>query len=251
MKQMSKTQVFFCALVAIGLIGMMAAPHWVIRAGALLFTLLSGYAFISMQASRTEEVWRSRLKTQEQQSHVKLIGVVNRLRHDWMNDAQILFGYIQLKKFDNLKPLMEKIKTTMAQESNLSKLGIPSLVAYFLQLRVESKRIEVHVELEQEINLGQLPLAGGAIENAIRDVFGCVEACAQAEEGEAGRLSLEFDRQDEALLLDCVYEGSYDQEQLARTIRQLFASGTGQVQLEQLKTEEEEAEIILRIPYRI
>ena len=101
------------------------------------------------------------LRQQEQLSHQKLIQVINRLRHDWMNDTQILFGYIQLKKFDNLQPYMEKIKMTMQQESNLSKLGIPSLIAFLLLFRVQSKSLELEVELDQEINLGQLPLHDG------------------------------------------------------------------------------------------
>ncbi len=81
-----------------------------------------------------EEKWSRELRQQEQHAHQKLIQVVNRLRHDWMNDTQILFGYIQLKKFDNLQPYMEKIKMTMQQESNLSKLGIPSFIAFLLHV---------------------------------------------------------------------------------------------------------------------
>ena len=92
-----------------------------------------------------------------------------------MNDTQILFGYIQLKKFDNLRPYMEKIKMTMQQESNLSKLGIPSFIAYLLQFRVQSKTLELEVEVEQEINLGQLPLHDGLIERLVRQMVECVQ----------------------------------------------------------------------------
>lgn len=249
MRRLGSAQVYLLALVLVGLTGMLIADSLVIRAAFLLIILISGYAAWRFEASRTEEMWRSQLRQQEHESQIKLIAVVNRLRHDWMNDTQILFGYIQMKKFDNLRPYMEKIKMTMQQESNLSKLGIPSFIAYLLQFRVQSKTLELNVEVEQEINLGQLPLDGGLIERLVRQVVACVQEHTAFDDGESGTLSLEFDVQEDSLLLDFVYQGLYNREQLEQSVKERFSSKGLQYVLENDEWHEEEAGITLRLPF--
>ena len=58
------------------------------------------------------------------------IQMLNHHRHDWMNELQILYGYIQLGKLDKTVGSVERIKDRMATESRISKLGIPSLVLF-------------------------------------------------------------------------------------------------------------------------
>lgn len=251
MKQLGSAQVYLLALVLTGLTGMLVTEPWIIRLACLLIILISGYTAWRLEASRMEEKWRSRLKQQEQDDHLKLIAVVNRLRHDWMNDTQILFGYIQMKKFDNLRPYMEKIKMTMQQESNLSKLGIPSFIAYLLQFRVQSKSLELNVEVEQEINLGQLPIQGGLIERLVRQMVACVQENMAFDDGESGTLSLEFDVQEDSLLLDFVYQGPYNRVQLEKSVLEHFSSKVSQYSLENDEWHEEEAGITLRMPFHI
>jgi len=250
MKRAGSTQVYLLALVLIGLTGMMFVEPWIIRGALLLIIVFCGYTAFKLEASRLEEQWSQELRQQEQQAQQQLIQVINRSRHDWMNDTQILFGYIQLKKFDNLQPYMEKIKMTMQQESNLSKLGIPSLTAFLLLFRVQSKSIELEVELDQEINLGQLPLHDGLIERLVRQTVECVQGHAAASDGESGTLSLEFDVQEDGLLLDFVYQGPYNREQLEKAVKETLLSKVNSYSLEQSEWQEEEAVITLRLPFR-
>jgi stage 0 sporulation protein B (sporulation initiation phosphotransferase) len=251
MKQLGSAQVYVLALVLIGLTGLLVTEPWIIRVAFLLIILVSGYTAWRLEVSRMEEKWLSTLKQQEQEDHLKLIAVVNRLRHDWMNDTQILFGYIQMKKFDNLRPDMEKIKMTMQQESNLSKLGIPSFIAYLLQFRVQSKTLELNVEVEQEINLGQLPIQHGLIERLVRQMVACIQEHTAFEDGESGTLSLEFDVQEDGLLLDFVYQGPYNREQLEQSILARFSSKGSQYLLENDDWHEEEASVTLRLLFHI
>lgn len=60
------------------------------------------------------------------------IRMLNHHRHDWMNELQILYGYIQLGKLDKSVACVERIKERMALESKISKLGIPSLVFIYI-----------------------------------------------------------------------------------------------------------------------
>jgi stage 0 sporulation protein B (sporulation initiation phosphotransferase) len=251
MKRAGSAQVYLLAIVLIGLTGMMFVEPWIVRGALLLIIVFCGYTAFKLEASRIEEKWSQNLRQQEDRAQKNLILVINRLRHDWMNDTQILFGYIQLKKFDNLKPYMEKIKMTMQQESNLSKLGIPSLIAFLLLFRVQSKSLELEVELDQEINLVQLPLQGGLIERLVRQTVECVQEHAAVGEDESGTLSLEFDVQEDSLLLDFVYQGPYNRVQLEQSVLEQFSSKVSRYSLENDEWHEEEAGITLRLPFHI
>ncbi|MDP4095653.1 Spo0B domain-containing protein [Paenibacillus sp. P96] len=55
---------------------------------------------------------------------------LNHHRHDWMNDLQVLYGYIRMGKYDKSAECVERIKERAAQDSKLSKLGIPALIFF-------------------------------------------------------------------------------------------------------------------------
>ncbi|TXK84734.1 Spo0B domain-containing protein [Paenibacillus sp. N3.4] len=249
MKRVSGAQVYLLALVLIGLTGLMFVEPWLARAALLLLTVFCGYLAFKLEISRIQEKWCEKLRHQEQQSHINLLRVINRLRHDWMNDTQILFGYIQMKKFDNLPPYMEKIKMNMQQESNLSKLGIPSLIAFLLMVRVQSKSLQLDLALDQEVNLAQLPIKEGLIEKLIIQTVGLFEEFAAVEDGECGTLSLELDVQEDYLLLDFVYQGAYNRIQLEQAVGERLAKADS-YSLENNDWQEEEAVIALRLPFR-
>lgn len=249
MKRVVSAQVYLLALVLIGLTGMMLLEPWIVRAALLLIIVICGYTAFKLYVSSTEEKRSQELREQEDLAQKNLIQVINRLRHDWMNDTQILFGYIQLKKFDNLQPYMEKIKMNMQQESNLSKLGIPSLIAYLLLFRVQSKSLELEVALDEEINLGQLSLHGGLIERVVRQTVECVQTYAAAGDDESGKLSLEFELQEDGLLLDFVYQGPYQKDRLEIAVKESMSLQANSYSLEHSDWQDEEAVITIRLPF--
>ncbi|OPH48568.1 hypothetical protein BC351_08880 [Paenibacillus ferrarius] len=249
MKRAGSAQVYLLAFVLLGLTGMMFVESWLVRGALVIIVVVCGYTAFKLERSRAEEKWSQILHEQEHTSQKRLIQVMNRLRHDWMNDTQILFGYIQLKKFDNLQPYMEKIKMNMQQESNLSKLGLPSFIAFLLLFRVESKSLEFVVELDQEMNLAELPLPSGLIERLVRQTVECVQQHAATGEGESGTLSLELDVQEDSLLLDFVYQGPYHREQLEKALNERLRSNVHSFTLEHNDWQEEEAAVTLRLPF--
>lgn len=78
---------------------------------------------------------------------------LNHHRHDWMNDLQVLYGYIQLGKPDKSVQCVERIKERIALDSRISKLGIPSLVFYLHSFRTYSSTLELEVQIEEGLQL--------------------------------------------------------------------------------------------------
>ncbi|GAA0137902.1 hypothetical protein YSY43_47430 [Paenibacillus sp. YSY-4.3] len=85
-------------------------------------------------------------------------------RHDWMNDLQILYGYIQLGKIDKLASCVDRIKERMAVESKISRLGIPSLVFYLQSFREVNSSVQLEVSINDDLELGKLLTAEDAEE---------------------------------------------------------------------------------------
>ncbi|HEY2491851.1 MAG TPA: Spo0B domain-containing protein [Paenibacillus sp.] len=81
------------------------------------------------------------------------IKTLNHHRHDWMNDLQILYGYIQLGKHDKTVGCVGRIKERMEVESKIATLGIPSLVFYLQSFRTIGSNIELEVVVLNDLQL--------------------------------------------------------------------------------------------------
>ncbi|UUZ84411.1 Spo0B domain-containing protein [Paenibacillus sp. P26] len=105
----------------------------------------------------------------------RVLRLFNHYRHDWMNDIQILFGYVKLKKYDKLLDLMEKINEKVRQESYISKLGLPSLIVRLLSFQAEVKEPQLVLRMDEEIRMQDMKHADQAAEFllAILECFRC------------------------------------------------------------------------------
>ncbi|GIO34760.1 hypothetical protein J2TS6_59010 [Paenibacillus albilobatus] len=90
------------------------------------------------------------------------IRTLNHHRHDWMNDLQILYGYIRLGKIDKAVESVERIKERMNRESKISKLGIPSLVYYLQSFRTSNSDLELEIDVDPDVQLDKLSPGDGA-----------------------------------------------------------------------------------------
>ncbi len=151
-------------------------------------------------------------------SDVRLLRLFNHYRHDWMNDIQILMGYVQLKKYDKLLPLMEKIKEKVRQESYVSKLGIPSLIVHLLTFQAEVKELRLEMALEEEIHLQELVEPQEAADAVIAMLALFREEAGDSKD-EENVLELRLVRIKERLKLMARYEGSYAVQRLQRKER--------------------------------
>lgn len=131
-------------------------------------------------------------------------------RHDWMNDLQILYGYIQLGKIDKLASCVDRIKERMAVESKISRLGIPSLVFYLQSFREVNSSVQLAVDIEDDLELGKLLTAEDAEEltEAIIATIRAFQFAGRSSWGEMLQLSMSICLEHNEVLVCFEQEGT-------------------------------------------
>ncbi|NBI29767.1 Spo0B domain-containing protein [Chengkuizengella marina] len=80
------------------------------------------------------------------QSISETLNFIHHYQHDLMNELQLIFGYIKLKKFDKLIFIVEKLKHSIQHERNITKLNVPYLEFFLLKMKTKSKSYQFKVE---------------------------------------------------------------------------------------------------------
>ena len=178
-----------------------------------------------------------------------LIRLISHYRHDWMNELQVLFGYVRLRKYDKLDFFVDKIRNKTLQDSYISKLGIPSLIAFLLMFRLKEMVFELELDLEQGLNLAELPISSEKLSGLVCHTILLFHTHATPPLEEANELSLQFVHEEEGLLVDLVYRGCCEINKLQKAMELLIKSyPAGFVAIEQ-SYNEDGAEMTLRLPY--
>ncbi len=151
-----------------------------------------------------------RLSESRELQYGEIIRTVDHHRHDWMNDVQVLFGYIQLKKQDKVLGYINQIIEQLRIESLISKLGIPSLVAYFVSFRANTNALMLHVRLEQEIYLSNYGEQGVRVAKIVIAFIEAYKLAAGRGEGEANKLNVTMNVWDDQLFIEFEYDGFSD-----------------------------------------
>lgn len=131
-------------------------------------------------------------------------------RHDWMNELQILYGYIQLGKYDKLAACVERIKERMAADSKVSRLGIPALVFYLQSFREMNGSVQLEVCIQDDLQLGELLTAEDAekFTDAIIEAIRAYQYTGRSSWGEILQLRLSMYREGGEVLAVFEREGS-------------------------------------------
>jgi stage 0 sporulation protein B (sporulation initiation phosphotransferase) len=90
-------------------------------------------------------------------AQVSAIRTLSHHRHDWMNELQILYGYLRLNKLDKAVDIVDRIRVRMDEDSKVSQLGIPELATFFLSFRTVCDSMRLEVEIENGLYLDRLP----------------------------------------------------------------------------------------------
>ncbi|WP_106768496.1 Spo0B domain-containing protein [Paenibacillus faecalis] len=145
--------------VGIGLSSVLPAA-WMIwnptyTAGVILTIWSAAASFGSAWYVRRTEAQREVQRRRAYQRSLEKIAIktLNHHRHDWMNELQILYGYIQLGKLDKSVQCVGRIKERMLQDSKISKLGLPSLVFYLHSYRTFNTGLQLDVEVADDVQL--------------------------------------------------------------------------------------------------
>ncbi|NDI34021.1 Spo0B domain-containing protein [Chengkuizengella sediminis] len=90
---------------------------------------------------------RNKQKSKERdQSMNETLSFIHHYQHDLMNELQLIFGYIKLKKFDKLIFIVEKLKESIQHERNIAKINAQFLEFELLKMKTSSKSYQFKVE---------------------------------------------------------------------------------------------------------
>jgi len=100
-------------------------------------------------------------RLRERLRHARMLELVQRSaietlshhRHDWMNELQILYGYLRLNKPDKAIAVVDRIRSRMEHDSRISRLGVPKLAAFFLSFRTVCDTMKLEVEVDEGVSL--------------------------------------------------------------------------------------------------
>ena len=153
--------------------------------------------------------YENELQNQERSLQQAAIRTLNHHRHDWMNDLQVLYGYIQLGKPDKTVQTVERIKERIALDSRIAKLGVPSLVFYIQSFRTHSSSLELDVQVEEGLNLENklTPAAQDELTSVIMQTVRAYQYSGLATQGEARQLKIGFTQDEGDILISFEGEG--------------------------------------------
>jgi stage 0 sporulation protein B (sporulation initiation phosphotransferase) len=215
MQRWQRIRVISTVVLFVSLLGMISVSSMLFPALGLAIATAAGAAGIFF--SITEERKIQKLMNQRQ-----MIDLISHYRHDWMNDLQLLFGYVSLKKYDKLDDCMDKIRTKVLQESNTAKLGIPSLVAFFISYRLHYREMALELDLEQDVNFASLPLEHEKVSQLIQRTILLFNSHAEPLDDISNGLSVQFDLESDALLFDLIYQGGYSERELQLGMKKML-----------------------------
>jgi hypothetical protein len=105
------------------------------------------WASIVWAQQRAERVAERKILVREAETVLRWL---SRLRHDWLNEIQVLLGYCSMNKTDRVRPHLLRLAKEMEQERTLSQISHPLLAVALIQLRHHAPgwrwQIEFHME---------------------------------------------------------------------------------------------------------
>ncbi|TLS53540.1 hypothetical protein FE782_04515 [Paenibacillus antri] len=164
---------------------------------------------------------------EEQDRHSRLldehrqlwIDAFSHARHDWLNDLQMIVGYMQLRKYDKLAACVDMLKQRMTEESRTSKLGSPGLVEALLTVRARARSFAFRLAIDERF---QLRSGADAAELAVRSLIAGFEAASEkGERGTENALACAFSNEQADTAIVFTYQGAYSEGALRLTVNEL------------------------------
>ncbi|MBJ6362937.1 Spo0B domain-containing protein [Paenibacillus sp. GCM10012307] len=167
-----------------------AAAYWIVKLDR------------NEQAKKLESITRHLQETS--------IQTLNHHRHDWMNDLQVLYGYIRMNKPDKVTHFVDRIRERMSGESANSKLGDPALVFYIQSLRTIASAFHARVSVEGEVNVAHLSAGGQQLSRVLIGLIELYREEAEAIKTDLVELQVMIRKHGEALEVEFTYDGEAD-----------------------------------------
>jgi stage 0 sporulation protein B (sporulation initiation phosphotransferase) len=155
-------------------------------------------------------------------------------RHDWMNDLQILYGYLRLKKPDKAVEIVDRIRERMENDSKISGLGSAELSTFLLSFRTLCDHVRLDFKVAEGLQLDRMPFDVEKLSGVLIGIINAVRYRAVSPASGENLLHITLFQNNGALCLELVFEGELAAgSSLAEDLEKLVA-GLGQL------TEEEQ-----------
>lgn len=156
-----------------------------------------------------------------ERNQITAISTMDYQRHDWMNDLQVFYGYLKLKRYEKLEVCVEKIKEKMNRDSRLSRIGMPSLSLLLLSLRSQSfMPFQLKINFTEEINLRQRVLDSSLVSQIILETILYFQHAAIPANSESNQLNINFELKEHYLLLVFQFTGELQTQALKYKTKQ-------------------------------
>ncbi len=164
-------------------------------------------------------------------AHAQLstIRTLSHHRHDWMNELQIIYGYLKLNKLDKAVDVVDRIRAKMEQDSRISQLGCPELSSYLLSFRTICDTMRLEVEIEDGLILDKLPLEAEKLSQAMIGAINVIRFRASVTYAGENVLRIELARRDETLEAIMQYSGELAGADSIAEELELCLQGAGQL----------------------
>jgi len=182
------------------------------------------FIYFHKERSHHETIISQTIKSTQKQG----IRTMNHHRHDWMNELQVLYGYIRLNKLDRCIEYVEKIKEKMFAESSIAKLEEPMLVSYLQAFRTMTSHFSLVVDIQNESDQQTIIIDNEAISQYIISVINTYRIQVYGNTDEELQLVLKLHKRDDSLFIAFLFNGELvNEEQWVNKIEQQIKSCTG------------------------
>jgi hypothetical protein len=172
-------------------------------------------AIVHTETVRRENRRRFDRQTEEQQRF--WLRALGQLRHDWMNDLQILYGYLRLQKLHKAMETVDRIRERMERESRISRLGSNGLAIFLLSFRTLSDTLRLDVRVDDHFSLEGPEAERDRVARAVIGLVNAVRFRVSRGAETENTLRLEFGRSEEGVELRMGFTGqTADEEGLRR-----------------------------------
>ncbi|BBI32544.1 Spo0B domain-containing protein [Cohnella abietis] len=197
--------------------GLVALLSLIIPAAAIFIWQRSWWTlvlFVLWTATTWIIVWlMERRKHQEHcdrllmHAQLSSIRTLSHHRHDWLNELQILYGYLRLNKLDKAVDVVDRIRARMEQDSKLSQIGLPDLAAFLLSFRTVCDTMRLDVDVEDGLYLNRMAYESEKLSRTIIGLVNVIRFRAVNPFGGENVLKLIFYDAEGELKIKMIYEG--------------------------------------------
>jgi stage 0 sporulation protein B (sporulation initiation phosphotransferase) len=162
-------------------------------------------------------------------AQLSAIRTLSHHRHDWMNELQILYGYLRLNKLDKAVDVVDRIRVRMDHDSKLSQIGIPELATFLLSFRAVCDTMRLEVEVQDGLQLDRLPYNAEKISRSVIGMVNVIRFRAVIPLSGDNVLRLYFHQSKSNLKLEMAYEGELAAANSVKAELEKCLEGLGQV----------------------